>query len=398
MLWRALPAENYRGTSEDWPAFIDTYMVDQKVTDLILLGDRRPMHIAAADLARKRGVRVVVTELGYLRPDWITLERNGMSSFSHFPVCPDAILAIADLVPPADLKPQYQNDFFRLALWDVAYNLSNVFLWPLHPHYRWHAIYHPVAEYAGWVWRLARKWHLERDASDKLHRLLASGAEFYIFPLQLETDYQLRAHSTFEGQVQAIRLVIESFARCAPAASAAGQKQADPSTRSPAPKLLFKVHPLDNGLVNWRKLIGKISTSYGVGDRVVVIDGGDLGDLLRRCRGVVTINSTVGTAAMAAGRPIIALGSAIYVVDGLSFQGPIDAFWTTAKEPDKRLFDAFVRALAGTIQIRGGYYDSRALDAAVRGAVDRLEGLLVNEPGAFVDPPPRLTTELARRS
>ncbi|MDJ0932160.1 hypothetical protein [Breoghania sp.] len=37
------------------------------------------------------GINVSAVEFGYLRPDWITLERNGMSAYSHFPNDPDVI-------------------------------------------------------------------------------------------------------------------------------------------------------------------------------------------------------------------------------------------------------------------------------------------------------------------
>ena len=124
LLWRRLPAVNYTGTPADWPQFIDAYMEREGVTDLIMLGDRRPLHIQAANLARARGTRVFACELGYLRPDWITLERNGMSSYSHFPTDPETIQEIAERVPQPDLKTRFHSSFYKLAAWDVAYNLA----------------------------------------------------------------------------------------------------------------------------------------------------------------------------------------------------------------------------------------------------------------------------------
>ena len=48
------------------------------ITDLVLLGEQRPYHRPAIALARARGIAVAVTDFGYLRPDWVVLERDGM--------------------------------------------------------------------------------------------------------------------------------------------------------------------------------------------------------------------------------------------------------------------------------------------------------------------------------
>jgi capsular polysaccharide export protein len=374
LFWRKRPATNYAGTLEQWPEFIGSFLVEENVTDVIFLGDRRPHHIAAADAARALGVRVFVVELGYLRPDWITLERDGMTAYSRFPVDPEAITAIARRVPEPDLGQRYRSDFIRLAVWDLAYNFANVFLWPFHPHYRWHAIYHPLAEYAGWIGRLVRRPFLRADANAAVRRLVDDRHRFFLFPLQLETDYQIRAHSPFASQLDPIGQVIQSFAAHAPHDV----------------RLVFKVHPLDNGLVNWRRRIRAIARAAGVADRVITIDGGDLANLLKHTQGVITVNSTVGTTALMASKPLLTLGTAIYNVRGLTFGGGLDRFWTDARPPDPKLRDDFIRALAATTQIKGGFYHHAALAAAAAEAAERLHALRINEPGAYTAAPPRL--------
>src|SRR6266850_788441 len=74
-----------------------------RVTDLVLHGDRRAYHIVAAEEARARGIQVIATDLGYVRPDWITLERDGMSTYSRFPREPAAIQALARRFPVPEL-------------------------------------------------------------------------------------------------------------------------------------------------------------------------------------------------------------------------------------------------------------------------------------------------------
>src|SRR6267142_5023791 len=81
LFWR-LPAAHFRGRFEDWRAFVAAEMERHQVNDLVLHGDRRPYHIVAAEEARARGIAVLVTDLGYVRPDWITLEYDGMTTYS----------------------------------------------------------------------------------------------------------------------------------------------------------------------------------------------------------------------------------------------------------------------------------------------------------------------------
>lgn len=377
--WRRQEVENYRGRLEDWPAYVAEFFAREQVTDLILLGDRRPHHAAALDQARIRGINCFVTELGYIRPDWITLERDGMTSYSRFPTDPDTIREIAKNVPAPDLETRYRSSFFKMAFWDLQYNLSNVFLGWLYPHYRWHAIYHPLVEYGGWLVRLAKSPLTKRRTKRKLDTFYRIGEPFYLFPLQLQTDYQLRQHSPFSDQQTAISEVISSFAH-----------HADGKTR-----LLIKLHPWDNGVVNWRRIVRKTARQYGVDDRVMFVDGGNLNAMIKHSQGVVTINSTVGTAALGFTKPVITLGTAIYDISGLTHQAGLDLFWRSPQAPDAQFWNDFVRVLAATIQVKGGLYAAEGLKAAVKGSAERLISNSVNEPNAYVDPPPRTVSRPA---
>ncbi len=67
--------------------------------------------------------------MGYLRPDWLTLERDGMSSNSHFPADAAHILEAARNLPEPDWRKHYSQTFVADASYDLLYNLPNVFLW-----------------------------------------------------------------------------------------------------------------------------------------------------------------------------------------------------------------------------------------------------------------------------
>jgi capsular polysaccharide export protein len=86
---------------------------------------------------------------------------------------------------------------------------------------------------------------------------------------------------------------------------------------------------------------------------------------MQRARGIVTVNSTVGTTSLAQGLPVITLGTAIYNMPGLTFQGPLDAFWKDAAPPDAELFRRYRNTVIYTTQANGGYYSAYARSLAV---------------------------------
>src|SRR5712692_5642020 len=156
LFWR-LPATDFRGHFADWRGFVAGMLDRYQITDLVLHGDRRPYHIVAAEEARARGIAVIVTDLGYVRPDWITLEYDGMTTYSRFPRDPAAIRALAAELPEPAQGPRFHTPFCLIASRDVAYNLGLVLGRPFFPHYRYHSIVHPFAEYAGWLWSRAKR-------------------------------------------------------------------------------------------------------------------------------------------------------------------------------------------------------------------------------------------------
>jgi len=349
LFWR-LPASDFRGWFEDWPGFIAGLLEERGATDLLLHGDRRPYHIVAADVARNRSIRVMVTDLGYVRPGWLTLEQDGMTSGSRFPRNPDAIHSLAEHFPEPDRAPHFDAPFHQLALHDIAYNTAALLGRPLFPHYRRHGLYHPFAEYAGWVRNAPRRLAMRHATAEAKARLAAEPRSYFLYPLQLATDFQLRAHSPFADAREALAAVLQSFA-------ASGTQR----------RLVVVAHPLDEGLINWRRLIPEED------GRLIFLEGGVTEALIANALGMVTVNSTVGLTALRAGIPVKTLGRAIYDVQGLTHPGHLAEFWRAPQPPDMTLLAAFLRALIGATQVRGGYYGRAAQAYALPVFVHRLE-------------------------
>ncbi|MEJ1158266.1 capsule biosynthesis protein [Prosthecomicrobium sp. N25] len=380
LYWRKRGAINYRGSFKAWRSWLEALIEREGVTDILYYADRLPYHVVANEIARQRGIYVTAVEFGYLRPDWITVERDGMSTYSHFPNDPEIIRRIADHAPDPDFEIKYPYTFFQEASNEVIYNLASLFLsWMSFPRYHADKYYNPLKDYLSTLWRLIRDRWQRKYAKRVMREVILGPRPFYIFALQLQSDYQIRDNSPYSRLHEAIDQTIASFARNAPLGTV----------------LVFKVHPLDNGLERWQKVVMASARRHDVRPRVRVIDGGNLNRLVETALGTILVNSTVGLYAIRAGCPLMVLGVAVFDIPGLTFQGTLDEFWTEAEPPDEELRLKFIRALAATTQVKGSFYNREGRKVAIAEMVRRLEARTVNEPGAFIDPPPRL--EKARR-
>jgi capsular polysaccharide export protein len=375
--WRGRNATDYRGSLDGWPAFLGREIERNGTTDIVLFGDCRPLHQAAIKVARARGVQIHVFEEGYVRPDFVTLEAGGVNGNSALMRDPEHYLRAARALPPlpADL-PTVPSSFGRRVTEDLIYNFASLALAPLFPGYRTHRPWHILHEYAGWAFRLARRGAERERSAGTLGRLNALNRPYFVFPLQLDCDYQIRVHSQFKGMQPAIEQVLGSFVRNAPADAL----------------LVVKGHPLDNGLVDWEKRVNKEAARLGASDRILFLESVDIDSLVRGARGLVTVNSTTGTLSLRYGVPTIVLGDAVYDMPRMTDQNGIDRFWRTPTPPEAEVFQAFRRVLIDNCLIHGGYFSDEALEMLVAGATERLQS------GPFPTPVVRIAAQPRRAS
>ncbi len=355
--WKLPDAIDYRGNLDKWPRFLATILARRRITDILLFGDCRPLHSLAIEVASRLGVKVHVFEEGYVRPDFVTLEAGGVNGHSRLSRSPDHYLQAARKLPPLREFPPVPSSFNRRAKEDLAYNIASLALAPLFPGYRTHRPWHILTEYAGWAMRLLRRPSERRRSAATLDRLRADGRSYFVFPLQLDCDYQIRVHSNFTGVQEAIETVLGSFRRNAPADTL----------------LVVKGHPLDNGLVDWEKRTLAVAAKLGIADRLLFLESVDIDSLVCKAAGLVTVNSTTGTLSLRCGVPTIVLGDAVYDLPRITHQQGLDAFWTKPIPPELPVFEAFRRVLIDTCLIHGGYFSDEGLTMLVQGAIKRLE-------------------------
>lgn len=342
-------ATRFRGRTEVQLSFLDELYRRYGVTDQILFGDRRPVHRPVVAHGEACGVRTHVFEEGYFRPYWVTLEREGVNGHSLLPRDPNWFWEVGgELAEPAP-PVAFQSPFYKRAFHDVAYHVAGLANPLVFPRYRTHAGVTAPMEYAGYARRFARLSLIRKQEQRRALEIAAAGIPYYLLPLQLNTDAQIRDHSRFEHMGEVIEYVLESFAYYA----------------QPDSKIVIKNHPLDPGLMNFGRIIRDCERRFDIHGRVEYLEEGDLVALVANAAGVVTVNSTVGMIALEQGTPTHTLGDPIYNLPGLTCQLPLDAFWRGGVPPDRDFFRRFRRCVLHATQINGGFYCSIGMALAV---------------------------------
>lgn len=340
----------------DWPQFLSAFMAANEITDLVLYGDTRALHAAAKQEARARGIRIHCFEEGYLRPYWITYERDGANGNSQL-MDMDLDQIAAQVNQPDAAQPDAP------ALWGAMwhhtflgsiYHANVLFRNGNYPNFKSHRRETVLQEWLlhckrllGYPYELAqRRW-----ATRSLLRL---GAPYHVALLQLAHDASVQDHSSISTMREFIEVTAKGFAKGAPAHH----------------QLVFKAHPLEDGREPVGKIVRQVAAELGVSDRVWFIAGGKLGPLLDRARTAVTVNSTAGQQALWRGLPLKTFGRAVYSRPEFVSEQPLHKFFAAPKAPDRGAYLIYRQFLLETSQVIGGYYSAAGRRAAKRVVID----------------------------
>ena len=331
-----LAATNYRGKPSDWRAFLRGYIEENNIGAISLYGDCRFYHQEAVKLARDLKVKVMVFEEGYLRPDFITLEPNGANDYSE--------MSFAGM----EYYPKHReetftigNSFFaRMMFASKYFNISRAKRSGF-PDYQHHRNPSPVFEGLCWLRSFARKAIYPSIQRRPLaHLLEKQSGNFFLVPLQVFLDNQLKHHAPHRSIKAFILEVMTSFANYAHVSD----------------HLLIKHHPEDQGHINYRRLIRKTAKELGIEQRVVYAHDLHLPTFLEHSKGVLTLNSTVGISSLIHGTPVKTLGRSLMERAGLTSRQTLNAFWTNPGEVDKKRVDQFRNYLLVHGQLNASFY------------------------------------------
>lgn len=348
----------YRGTPEDWVEAFLAIVAEKSITDIVLYGDTRPVHADAITAAKRLGLTVHVFEEGYMRPFWVTYERdgaNGHSKLMHTSV-EDMRIALAQSDLDIPEAPAHWGDMRHHVFYGALYHWFVMFRNGEYRNFKPHRDLPLVAETALYTRRLMLMPLIALDRIISTFRIKHGGYPYHIALLQLEHDSSFQMHSPFSRMEEFLSVVIEGFATGAPKHH----------------HLVFKAHPLENGRSPLRRIVKRLARDNGVGARVHYVRGGKLAQVLDHARTAVTVNSTAAQQVLHRGIPLKVFGDAVYAKPEFVSDLPVDRFFAQPARPDNRAFKDYRRFLLETSQVPGGFYSARGRRQLMRQVVDMM--------------------------
>lgn len=338
---RGLDNVHYRGKLADFDEWLIAQIKAKNIDAMVCFGDCRFYHRIAKRVSEELQIDFFVFEEGYVRPNYITFEQNGVNDFSHFKsFYMQSDQTIPD-IPLTDHPKNVDASFNRLIGSAILFYLMWVLCWVLYPHYRHHRMIRPSVEVYYWLRAGMRKLINKQVDSHKFLNLIQHQTDrYFIVALQVHNDSQVQVHSDYVDVRDFIHEVIVSFAHHAPASQ----------------HIVFKHHPMDRGYRHYGALLRELAHEYALEGRVHYVCDVHLPTLMKHSLGVVTINSTTGIQALHHGKPVIALGRAIYNLPKLTFQGGLDQFWKNPGRVNRLHYRRFRYALVHYSQLNGAYY------------------------------------------
>lgn len=363
----------FRDPIDAWPEGCRAMFEAEGVTDLVLYGDARAYHEIALQTAEAMGIRTHFFEEGYLRPYWITYEREGVNGRS--PLMTIDIEAMPDIpdakVEGDELPPARWGELTAHVAHSLRYHIRNHFLNGAYPNFHRHLPNRPIDDWRNVAARVFKQPLIRANRVRRERAVLTDPRPYHLVLLQLGWDASMRRYSPFSSVVEVIDTCVRAFAVGAP-------KDAF---------LVFKTHPLEDGREGLERHAQAIAARHGLSpDRVAFIEGGKLAALIAAARSVVTVNSTAAQQALWRTKPVLALGQAVFAKTGLVSSQPLGAFFADPDTPDPEMYRRYRRFLLATSQIRGGFYTHAGRALALRPSVTAL----LADKGPYQRMPPRL--------
>lgn len=333
---------SFRGDLSELPEFIQSIVMQFKIDTIMLFGDCRPIHLASRKALRQLKLDWYVFEEGYLRPNHITCEKNGVNGFSDLPFKASNYIKnhTAEIVDEAVIE--VGRSFWYAAVLAMMYYISAWLMQRKYKHYQHHR---PLTILEAWPWiksayrKYKYQW-LERDIEQFL--IQQQSKQYFLVPLQTHNDAQIHYHSSYASVESFIQTTMVSFATHA----------------SKETLLVLKQHPFDRGYKDYSKQIKRLAIELNLLQRVYFVHDQYLPALIENARGVVVINSTVGLSAVESMIPVKVCGKAVYDLPEITMQCTLDEFWHQSLlwQVNGEMVRKYLYFLQQTTQFNGNFY------------------------------------------
>ena len=324
---------------ENFKTWLSEFIGLHQIEAIVCFGDCRPPHRVAKHVSSVLGIHFFAFEEGYIRPNYITFEQDGVNFYSNF-----AQTLSVNLKPkaiPVEPIQETNNSYWWMVCCAITYYAANLYYRKQYPKYRHHRNLSTAQESWSWIWSLVKRtqhYFTEPLPFKKLIRQYSK--QYFVFALQVHNDSQILIHSELKSMEDYIECVVQNFAVNA----------------EPHHHLVLKHHPMDRGYRNYKKLIDELAQRYGVVGRLHYFCDIHLPTLLKHSLGMVAVNSTTVLQALYHHIPVKVLGYAMYNLPRLTNQYPLSKFWKNPGQVDDEYFHYFRSHLIHYSQLNGAYY------------------------------------------
>lgn len=331
---------DFTGSYAEFSLWIEHVLLTQEIDAVVCFGDCRKYHQIAKKVASKNKIKFFAFEEGYIRPNYITFEQDGVNFFSNF-------LTHLQFKPKSKKQDQSKhifdvhNSYSSMVVSAMTYYLFMLLMKGKYPHYKHHRQMGVWTELGYWIVGALRRLKnacLEKKRFDAFINTYKK--RYFVFALQVHNDFQIRTHSELKCMRKYIEVVIEDFAQSAELHH----------------HLVLKHHPMDRGYRHYGKLIKKLAKQHGAEGRIHYFCDIHLPTLLKNSLGFVAVNSTTGIQALYHQIPVKVLGYALYNLPKLTNQRPLSKFWRNPGKVDQIYFEKFRAELINYSQLNGSFY------------------------------------------
>ena len=321
--------------------FLRKIIIKYKIKHIFMYGNVVIPHRQALDLVnelnkKRDDIETHIFELGYIRPNFVTLESCGVNYTSRFLLDKD----FYSKKVPYKIYPVPKKHKFRIRkLWKAITFINHCL-----KNYQIVEFEHKLQPKPSFLWFQIKGFFLKyyfRVTEYGMKKKSFETNPFFIVILQVSSDSQIKIGSKIKDNKKFIYKVIKDFARA----------------KLQNINLVIKHHPRDRGYTNYDNEIKKIAKEFGISKNVFYIHDYFLSKVFNnpKCKGTVLINSTVGYQSLYHSIPVKALGITPYNFDGLSYQKSLTSFFLNPKKVDQLLFNKFYKYILENSQINGNF-------------------------------------------
>lgn len=343
---------DYVGSVDEWPSFLEVFIEKHSIKSIFVYGDCRIYHSEAKKVADKLGLGFYVFEEGYIRPNRITLEKNGVNGYQEY--CEKEVSTWTETEIEEE---KIMGGTLLQRAWYCSryYNVGNVMSYCF-PNYQHHRSFSAEGEALAWI-NASRRYYWYKFTQRRVQQKLIAedDGKFFLVPLQVFNDAQIQFHSPYDKMEDFIEEVMGSFVEHAPSDF----------------KLVFKHHPMDRGHIHYGTFISELAERLGLSDRILYIHDQHLPTLLKHCAGIVTINSTTAISAFYHHAPVKVMGEAFFDMPGMTSQQPLAEYWKAPENGDRDFFLCLRNYLVAHGQVNGSFYKN--IDFSVQNVIAEMK-------------------------